>query len=163
MGDWPVGSAKAPNMMLLSSANTTGCLPGSLCVRWAGSPSYIMLSCIGDSAKTDVFGKLMNEKRAGGLLSGEKLRLIERPTPESRAGSAAAPHTCATTDFLLLYSLTAYDSKTIYLKLINHKEVALKKMAAHDVSCSVLGSERTQGFCLILLRAKGENNLSSSS
>lgn len=140
MGDWPVGSAKAPNMMLLlSSANTTGCLPGSLCVRRAGSPSYIMLSCIGDSAKTDVFGKLMNEKRAGGLLSGEKLGLIERPTPESSAGSAAAPHTCATTDFLLLYSLTAYDSKTIYLKLINHKEVALKKMAAHDVSCSVLG------------------------
>lgn len=104
MGDWPVGSAEAPNMMLLSPAHTTGCLSGSLCVRWAGSLSSITSGCTGDSVKTDVLRKLMNEKRAGGLLSGGKLGLTERPVPESRVGSSAAPHTCATTDFLLLYA-----------------------------------------------------------
>lgn len=46
----------------------------------------------------------MNEKRAGGLLSGGKLGLTERPVPESRVGSSTAPHTCATTDFFLLYA-----------------------------------------------------------
>lgn len=104
MGDWPVGSAEAPNMMLLCLAHTTGCLPGSLCVRWAGSLSSITSGCTGDSAKTDVLRKLMNEKRAGGLLSGGKLGLTERPVPESRVGSSTAPHTCATTDFFLLYA-----------------------------------------------------------
>lgn len=91
-------------MMLLSSANTTGGLLGSLCVRWAGSLSYIMLGCIGDSAKTDVFRKLMNKKRAGGMLSDGEVVLTETPTPESRAGSASASHTCAATDFLLFHT-----------------------------------------------------------
>lgn len=126
MCEWLFGSAEAPNLMLLSPANTTGCLPGSLCMRWAGSLSYIMFSCTGESVNTDVFRKLMIEKRTGGLLSGGKFVLIERPAPESTAGSAAAPHTCATTDFLLLYAADRF-SRTIYLKLINHKEVAFQK------------------------------------
>ena len=100
---WVIGQLGLPKLqtlMLLSPAHTTGCLPGSLCMRWAGSLSSITSSCTGDSAKTDVLRKLMNEKRAGGLLSGGKLGLTERRVPES----SSSAHVRATTDFLLLYA-----------------------------------------------------------
>lgn len=53
-----------------------------------------MFGCLCDSAKTDVFGKLMNEECAGGLFPvGEGGGVIESSTPVSEAGYTERLHT----------------------------------------------------------------------
>lgn len=47
-----------------------------------------MFGCLRDSAKTDVFRKLMNEERAGGLFPVGGGGVMESWTPVSKAGNA---------------------------------------------------------------------------
>lgn len=69
--------------------------PHSWSMRWAGFfISHIMFGCLCGSAKTDVFGKLMNEERAGGSFPvGEGGGVIETLTPTSEAGYTEQLHT----------------------------------------------------------------------
>ena len=64
-------------------------------MRWAGFfISHIIFGCLCGSAKTDVFGKLMNEECAGGLFPvGEGGGVIESSTPVSEAGYTEQFHT----------------------------------------------------------------------
>lgn len=81
----PIESAEASlHLIAVSSPNSTFLLAP---VREADRISYITFGGTGDSAKTDVFRKLMNEKRAGGVLSGGGgSGVIEDLSEESKAG-----------------------------------------------------------------------------
>ena len=100
-----------------------------------------MFGCLCDSAKTDVVGKLMNEECASGLFPvGEGGGVTESSTPVSEAGCTERLHTWL--PLLVPFHcmvLTGYDSRAIYLKLINQKELFFPLKAVCDASCSSFG------------------------
>lgn len=133
--------------------------PHSLCMRWAGFLfSCIMFSCLGDSVKTDVFRKLVDEECAGGLFPvGAMVELLE-VWPQclrqaTRSGFAHGYHHWFPFDCM---ALTGYDNKAIYLKWRNQKEV--KKNGCLWCFMQQLWEVKGhRGFCLILIWAWEEN------